>query len=435
MAIIESEQSKEVKLTDLSRGPFVLRFLSYRKSEDAKLNLRSEDYIVSELNNDKAIFVLCDGVGSSFYGNIGSQILGETVLKWLSKIQPPNIVFLEKSESIKQWIGMLTNGLTAELKQKTVLATSIIQKKNISNQDELSRLAETTQRDDFGTQSNFACCVAWPKSSSLPNGLIILFWLGNARLRIFQQQQDLTPLLGWGSNPDQLKEVWSSKDGVVGYIYSYITTFSKVSTVIAYSDGLENSEDEIYPGLTGTALEKLVRKSQSIKDDDATFLELSVIAGEVPGVTDDVVAFLRNLDQVPEIHPVTEPNKIKQTNTSPPQNSARSSPNMWVAFSGFSVLIGFLCFFLGLLTSPVVAAAFRKTATPTLTLTATSTLTLTPSVTSSTTPTASATFTETPTVIPSTTETPTLLPTATDTIAPTYPTVNTTLEATTPPVP
>ena len=56
MTIIETEQSRETKFTEIARGPFILRFISYRKSEDAKLNLRSEDYIVSELNPDKAVF-------------------------------------------------------------------------------------------------------------------------------------------------------------------------------------------------------------------------------------------------------------------------------------------------------------------------------------------------------------------------------------------
>ena len=129
MTIIETEQSRETKFTEIARGPFILRFISYRKSEDAKLNLRSEDYIVSELNPDKAVFALCDGVGSSFYGDIGSQILGETLLDWLSKVSPPNNLMLGKNESANQWIVSLSQNLHAELKHKTELATTIIQKK------------------------------------------------------------------------------------------------------------------------------------------------------------------------------------------------------------------------------------------------------------------------------------------------------------------
>ena len=206
MTIIESEQSREVKLTEIARGPFVLRYLSYRKSEDAALDLRSEDYIVSEINPEKTIFGLCDGVGSSFYGNIGSQILGEILLNWLGKVPVPSNFELEKSQTSNKWLDKLTAELTSELNGRTSFATSVIQKKELSSQNEMVRLAESTQRDDFGTQSNFACGIVWPKSPSLPRGLVLLFWLGNARVRLFNQNRDLTYLTGWGKNPDQLLE-------------------------------------------------------------------------------------------------------------------------------------------------------------------------------------------------------------------------------------
>lgn len=439
MTTIESEQSREVKLAEITRGPFVLRFLSYRKSEDAALNLRSEDYIVSELTPDKAIFGLCDGVGSSFYGNLGSQILGEILLSWLGKLPLPNNLSLEKPQVANSWLNALTTELTSELNNKVAFATSVIQKKEISSPDELVRLAEITQRDDFGTQSNFACGVVWPKSVSLSKGLVLLFWLGNARIRLFNQNRDLTSVLGWGKNPDQLKEVWSSKDGVVGKVYSYITDLSMLTHIIAYSDGLENAEGHIRPNLDGAQLETLVQQSQSIKDDDATFLELSTRTDESAGPADDIVGFLRK-----QMQPLASPSaSVQPASAEPEVQKLRSalaalqkrydSQNAGVARTrgmliAGAALIATLCFCTGLLFRPLLPIDRTPTATPSTTptpsFTPTSSFTPSPSATLTETPTSTSTPTDTAT--PTDTETSTATPSsATPTLSPT-PTISST---------
>lgn len=416
MTIIETEQSKETPLTEIARGPFILRFISYRKSEDAKLNLRSEDYIVSELNPDKAVFALCDGVGSSFYGNIGSQILGETLLDWLGRVPVPNSIMLSKSENANQWLATLSRDLTIELNQKTKLATEIIQKKDLGNVDELAGLAEKTQRDDFGTQSNFACGVVWSKSPTLPNGLIVLLWLGNARFRIFNKNTDLTRLLGWGKDPDQLREVWSSKDGVLGKIYFHLTDFSKVSTIIAYSDGLENAEDQVSPNLNGAQLESLVNQSQSIKDDDVTFLELCLRAEEIPGLSDDIVMTLRKPVRSIQVHPEPDKNQYKQKlEALQKKYDAQSSgvKRNQSLFMALVIIFSLSCFVIGLLISPVVTSIINPLPTPTITSSPTQTASVTPSpietftLTETVTETLTSTVTETPTI----TSTPSASPT------------------------
>jgi hypothetical protein len=368
MTIIESEQSREISLTEISRGPFVLRFASYRKSEDAKLNLRSEDYIVSELTPDSAMFGLCDGVGSSFYGDIGSQILGETILNWLKRVPLPKNLILEKNNDSSKWLETLTNDLQTELNSKINLATNIIQKKEITSKDELIRLAENTQRDDFGTQSNFACGILWPRSPSLPNGLIILFWLGNARLRIFNKNKDLTNYLGWGDNPNQLKEVWSSKEGVVGSVYSYLTDFSKITTVMAYSDGLENVEENIHPNLNGTQFEAIVNQAQLIKDDDVSYLELSAIQGEVAGGTDDIVSLLRNPVVSASVKSEPELQKLKQALASL-QNKYNTQSlgikKIKLTLIALSIILSTLCLLAGFLLGSVLSSKPELAATPT----------------------------------------------------------------------
>lgn len=292
MAIIESEQSREVQLTQIDRGPFILRFASYRKNEDAEYNLRSEDYIVSDITPSRAIFALCDGVGSSFYGDIGSQILGELLLNWLQKLRLEDV--LSAIELASDSVPGLVRNLQQELEKSIKLATSIVEKKDIrTGKDDLTHIAEKDQRDQFGTQSNFVGGVVWPGTQSLPNGLVLLFWLGNARVRIFFQNTELPPLAKWGEDTDQQKEVWSSKEGVVGQVYSYITDLSKITSILAHSDGLEKVENRIIPGIVANQLEELVSQAQSMKDDDISFLELTTYHSAVAGSSDDISSLLR----------------------------------------------------------------------------------------------------------------------------------------------
>jgi hypothetical protein len=352
MTLIESEQSKDIRLTQVTRGPFMLRFASYRKSEDAKLHLRSEDYIVSELIPEKAVFALCDGVGSSYYGNIGSQFLGETLLNWLGNIDLPDSSKFMNEKITKVWLENLNTSLKKELDLKADFATSIINSKASPDQSELVQLAERTQRDDFGTQSNFVGGIIWPKTKNHPNGLVLLFWLGNARIKIFNELEDLTDLTKWGENPEQLKEVWSSKEGVVGHIYSYLTDFSKITRILAYSDGLEDVEDRLIPNLQGGQLEELVRQAQSIKDDDISFLEIFLSEDNQHEYSNDIVSKVRHQyshSQIPAVLQAQQKGhfEVKENHDKPHKEKRTQSKFSKLAklFGGFIIIISLITSF------------------------------------------------------------------------------------------
>jgi hypothetical protein len=266
--------------------------------------------------------------------------------------------------------------------------------------------------------------------------LVLLFWLGNARLRLFNQNKDLTSLLGWGKDPDQLLEVWSSKDGVIGRVYSFVTDLSKVTSIIAYSDGLENAEEHIRPNLDGERLEALVQHSQSIKDDDATFLELSANNKEVPGLADDIVVPLRRQMQtvpapaIPSRSPAIshtpdlEVQKLRsqldslQKKYEAQAHKGNSSKGMLIATAVFFIV---LCSLMGFIIGRISDGIGKPTETPTVTATQTriliptriSTNTVLPSTTP--TETATSTQTETPTETTTSTPTETITPTFTET--------------------
>ncbi len=134
---------------------------------------------------------MCDGVGSSFYGDIGSQILGEAVLFWLQNIRFEDVLSSIHSMEGSNWIKNIHKNLQDFLDSQVKFASAMVEQKDITTgKDSWTQLAEKNQRDQFGTQSNFVGGIIWPKSTICPNGIVLLFWLGNARVRIFPGREN-----------------------------------------------------------------------------------------------------------------------------------------------------------------------------------------------------------------------------------------------------
>lgn len=417
MTTLETEQSSDTRLTQLVRGPFILRFASYRKSEDAKLGLRSEDYLVSDLSPAHAMFALCDGVGTSFYGNIGSQFLGETLTHWLRNILLPESL---SESSVKKWLDGLNSDLTRVLTNIVALATSTVKEKELSSHDHLTKIAEISQRDDYGTQSNFVCGRIWPKSPQLPNGMVVVFWVGNARGRIFHGNNDLSYLLKWGANPDQLKEVWSSKEGIIGKLYSFQTDLSQVDTILAYSDGLEDVEEHIGPNLNGVQIEGLVKRAQASKDDDISFMQISVVDSDSEAYSDDIVEKVRKHFSASTSSGSNQYqkkfNELLKSFKDLEAKAAKTKRDLLILMVALILLVFPIGMLVGSFLTERQPLTATETATPTRTLptsTPSYTPTVTPVLTETTSPTITPTFTETFTSTPTSTFTETASPTAT----------------------
>lgn len=377
MAIIESEQTRIIELTQVTRGPFYIRYASYPKKEDMEFEPRSEDYIVADFDSNRALFALCDGVSTSFYGYFGSQFLGETLLNWLRAIT----ISVDFKNTVTVDVGKLEefrHNLREVIDKSAQGANSIVMDKDLNNKPELVRIAEEDQRNNFGTQSNFVCGLILPTTSHHPNGLLLLFWLGNARIRLFRSRgekdyEDLTWKSGWGRNPAQLKETWSSKDGTVGNIYSYSTDLSEVSHIMVYSDGLESVDERVFPGFEPIAFKKLAEHAQSIKDDDVSFLEITTIHKDISVYVDDIVPMLRSQQKVTSNEKSIErlEARLKESRQRS-EDLVRTNAKLSKRITRTSILLSLIFLVLGLITGlglNTIIQAVISTPTPTATIT------------------------------------------------------------------
>lgn len=258
MAIIEIDQTQIVPPVTVRRGNFVIRYAFYPKIELHKRGKGGEDYIVVRVEGNKIAFALCDGVGSSYFGGLASQFVGELLISslWSEANNPTNFDLVKKLEKrLNQELELAD----VELDRRTGQLDSGLQK----------RLGSL--RDRAGAQTNFVCGVVSLDSSAGKRDKISLFWLGDAKLQIFEKKSLISEFTGKSA------EAWSSKSGVLGQIHSYTSDEPNIDGIIAFSDGLNPSANKINRSLTNADLENAFRESQAVKDDDVSYLEIELI--------------------------------------------------------------------------------------------------------------------------------------------------------------
>src|SRR5689334_4081259 len=76
-------QSIETPVTFVAAPGVYVRYAYSRSSDSMASGIEGQDYLCFQHNDQKFVFVICDGVGSSFCGNLAARILGDGLLEWL----------------------------------------------------------------------------------------------------------------------------------------------------------------------------------------------------------------------------------------------------------------------------------------------------------------------------------------------------------------
>jgi serine/threonine protein phosphatase PrpC len=291
MAIIELDQALETPLTVYKRGGFTVRY-AYARSKDAvEAKIRGEDYLVFRIDPQRLGFAVCDGVGSSFFGGLAAQIVGESLLEWLWL---PSTCTLLAQENDRDLVKAELNKFLDSIVDH---AKKIIDDKDISKlRNEFLRSSYARKREIAGSQSNFVCGVIDAPSEDLPHGRIWLFWLGDAKLKVWHEKNEITDNLEDHFEPEQS---WSSVDGIRGEIHAYLTDNRQIDCVIAQTDGLDSFKGPIFPSTTEAELNQGISYLQSTPiSDDISFLQITIpTSSEIISMQDN--AYLK-IDIAPE---------------------------------------------------------------------------------------------------------------------------------------
>lgn len=286
MATIETDQAIEIPLSQYTRNGIHIRYTCQRKRESVQNSRRSEDYLAFDAEPSHVSFALCDGVSSSFFGNLASQILAEYLVTWLSSEVKPD-----------KTVDVLVQQLNTDLNNNTNFAQSLVEAKKTPWDDHDIYRKAIQEKRKRGTESNFVCGYMQSASPSYPKGRVLLFWLGDAKLRVYQDYRNV-------SNDFQIKsgvdgEYWSSARGVLGPIYHCEADLNQIDTVIAHSDGLDPNAVRLRPQISDAQLQQYIESAQDYKDDDVSYIEITVD----PNITvseDELVHVLRHQFNTPQ---------------------------------------------------------------------------------------------------------------------------------------
>jgi serine/threonine protein phosphatase PrpC len=277
-SVIRLEQDRDTAVAVVRRLRFAYRY-AYVRARDAREKQRwGEDYLVIHEQDDRLVFALCDGVGQSFKADLGSRLLGESLIQWFT-----DDLLLAENEAAA------TDLLNQRLHELTKQASEQIRDAPLSTGLPDMAVKALEQKRAIGTESTFVAGLI-----DVNNDRLILAWLGDSRLNIWRTTGELVDL----DDTFLTSERWSSRTGPVGRPHVRILPLGSCQRILAHSDGLNSVARHLQASLGAAELMTLVNQAHTAPaSDDISFFEICfdphAWAGDTTGTV--AVAPLQNL--------------------------------------------------------------------------------------------------------------------------------------------
>ena len=260
-------QHKETPITYLSIGNFHFRYAYERSLEAKENNVKGEDSLFIQTNGSRFVFVLCDGVGQSFFGGLAARVLGEKLGTWFFNLDL-NAEAYELKTALLNKLILLANETTSSVQSYPIP----------DNFPEIVKIALGDIRDSHGSESTFVAGVI-----DIDKKRDCIAWMGDSRLRTFTERQEVI-IGGFEENLFRANERWSTKKGPVGELHLVTNRSLSIDHLVVYSDGFLPLAN--YLRSNNQTLDKLISDSVSPASDDLSFLELWY-GNTIPDVAQD----------------------------------------------------------------------------------------------------------------------------------------------------
>ncbi|MDM5154692.1 hypothetical protein QUF88_12870 [Bacillus sp. DX1.1] len=249
-------QEKETLLQEHNTECFTYRYSYCRAKEAQELNEIGQDFLAFQTRGNSFIFVLCDGVGMSFHGEIAAKFLGTKLVKLFetcSDKEQDFSMFLYKC--LQDWKKEATEEVKAfQLPKETPwLLRDVLEEKR-----------------NHGSESMFI----GGKIEVIPNQdevNLILVAHGDSFLQLFQENKKCMDLIEYERKTENR---WSTHRGMIGgelQIISKTLSRKEVNRIVIHSDGLAPLLQYNFEEVT----EEIKRAQSSPTSDDISFLDIS----------------------------------------------------------------------------------------------------------------------------------------------------------------
>lgn len=255
-------QDQETAVCLIKGKKITYRFAYCRANESRQLGEKGQDYLSLYCPGDRLVFAVCDGVSQSYFGDVAANYLGSFLMDWFENFLP--------AASDEEAIGSV---LGQSLQEATYNASQIVQAHPLpSDLPEMFRSVLEDKRK-IGSETTFIAGRIDLPGGAFPEGRAVFAWLGDSRLRIWNEEAEITSSL---KGEFATMQRWSTRRGMVGsnvHVHAgVIAGAGGIRRVLAYTDGL--SSIDVNNGLLSN---QELQKYIELAGDTATSDDIAVI--------------------------------------------------------------------------------------------------------------------------------------------------------------
>lgn len=260
---IQISQQSETEIRQVSRSVWEYEYGYSRSAESRNAGDSGQDYITFLEGEGYMLFVICDGISQSYFGEWAAKFLGDHLMDWLQNL------------NIGDWDeALLQRSLDRYLTNITVIATESLKLHQIPPHIHGMLRDVLSAKKDKGSGAVYGCGRIDLPNDDFPEGRLVLAWQGDIRLRLWSDQMEVTAKLG---DRFHTFHQWNSAKGPVGgmpYVYcDSLRIGGTRGALLLYSDGL-NALDPIEHISKDLLLLLLKAEAEEASSDDLSVFHL-----------------------------------------------------------------------------------------------------------------------------------------------------------------
>lgn len=222
-------QDRETTVCQMAGKKMTFRYGYSRAQESKQLGDKGQDYLSLYCASDKLVFTVCDGVSQSFFGDIAARYLGDILMEWFKSI-------LDGST-----LESMGTALSKTLQEATAQAGDLVDLHKLPADIPQMFRSVLEEKRRLGSETTFIVGRVDLPGAGFPDGRVALAWMGDSRLRIWDDNREISANLG---GEFATMQRWSTRRGPVGgAVHVYEGTVAgpqAVRRILAYTDGLSN---------------------------------------------------------------------------------------------------------------------------------------------------------------------------------------------------
>lgn len=256
-------QDRETAVYQLGNKKMTCRCGYARAQESKQLGDKGQDYLSLYFGNDKVVFAVCDGVSQSFFGDIAARYLGDLLVEWFTGIPEG------ATPEFMQW------AMGKGLQEATAPAGGLVDAHILPPDIPPMLKSVLEDKRKLGSETTFVAGRIDLPGTVYPEGRVIVTWLGDSRLRIWDENREMSDRL---NGEFATMQRWSTRRGAVGsnahVFMSPVAGRMGVKRILVYTDGL-STIDHITGVLSSRQLQANIDATAEVPtSDDIAVIEV-----------------------------------------------------------------------------------------------------------------------------------------------------------------